>query len=150
MYSFLCFDVVAQCFWCSLWCIILACSSSIMQSKIAREHFCCPQVQGRFLQRFCTPPHCRGPEEPAVLRSMISVGDVQPRSLALCRWSYTSSHQLGIQLCYMCLLNFKSFTRLLMPTMAVLRSHSCLLFADPRELLNNLWGVCQLDRKVLP
>lgn len=50
--------------------------------------------------------------------------------------------------------HFKALTlrvyKVLMLAKTRLGSHSWLFLTDPGELLNNLWGVCQLDRKELP
>lgn len=120
-----------------------------------------PGLKERFLLSLCTQAHCKTSsvlncslKGPVVPRNMISVGDKKPSSLAFSRWDYTSSHQLGMQPDFIFLLTSESFywvfTRLLMLAMAMLHSHSWLSFADPGELLNNLWGVCQIDRKELP
>lgn len=77
-----------------------------------------------------------------------------PRSSAFCGWNDTSTHQLGTQPGFMFWLTSERlhsvFTRLLMLAKARLCSHIWLFLTDPGELLGNLWGVCQLDRKELP
>lgn len=87
-------------------------------------------------------------------RSTVSIGELKPQSLAFRGWNDTRSHQLGSQPGFMFLLTLEPlywvFTRLLRLAKARLCSHSWLSLTDPGELLNNLWGVCQLDRKELP
>ena len=124
-----------------------------------QDQLLCPR--GRFLGASACGQSCheahlalnRSPKGLGAPRSEVLIGELKPQSLAFCRWNDTRSHQLGTQPGFMFLLTLEPFywvfTRLLMLAKARLVSHSWLSFTDPGELLTNLWGVCQLDRRVL-